>query len=561
MTQHEHATRIEQFLTQFSTSLPTHFTDGTLRIETSAPFWRALILTYGDRYGQSVEVAKAFPGIVGDPDWRRPLAKCIKGAVKHTKQVRARLSLRMDTERVQMQRPLEGRSLLSLTTCMDPRFSRALRALVILAIHPEHGVEGYRVTSGAYKSVPFLLPKCLQDKLPVLGPINDANPGETTFSPDRIRELDVIVPAPKLTAFIRRIFEAREDAFVSFVTRILPTRFAWNALGSLPSQFDPLVHGFVIKVPFVKAGKQVILWSTWHATAGSSRELANAKATAFVDLVPRRFFVDPQDLEWFRYCTTHAPTDPGSGSSRGAYLSFLSMVVDIANGRRSPDASYGLPEAYLNMFDTGLRADAIDADDYRGSGTLTHKQISQFYDTGYLILDIPETLSARLPPTESISSFTQFFQNISGDDAFGMNSLHRVLDMKTAEQDVGDRFAYFSRGIPTNDPLNPFAHGRHSHNPQRGGKLIAMDCGMGKGSTYVSDPNHIAFQYSSFVYNVLSSFYYPGRHEPLIVVPERFRFKTTSAWTNGTHVDNSTSKLIPILFHVYQQVNGLPSFK
>jgi hypothetical protein len=455
MTQHQHAIQIEQFITQFAISLPTHFTDGTLRIETNAPFWRALILTYGDRYGQSVEVAKSFPGMEGE--WKRALAKCIKGAVKYTKQVRARLAMRMDTERVQIQRPLTGRSLLSLTTCMDSRFSRALRSLVILAIHPEHGVEGYRVTTAAYGSVPFLLPKCLQDKLPVLGPVNDANPEETKLSDDRIRELDVIVPAPKLTNFVRRIFEALEEPFASFVNRILPTRFAWKALGPLPSEFCPLEHGFVIKVPFVKPGKQVIIWSTWHATAGSSRDLVHAKATAFVDLVPRRFFVDPQDLEWYRYCNTHAPTDPGSGSSRGAYLSFVSMVVDIANGRRSPDASYGLPESYLNMFDTGLRSEAIDADDFRGSGTLTSEQVARFYDEGYLILDIPELLSTRLPSTESLASFTQFFKNISGDDTFCMDSLHRVLDMKTAEQEIGDRYTYFSRGIPTNDPLNPFA--------------------------------------------------------------------------------------------------------
>ena len=565
---HDTINLIEHFIRRYKDTLPTHFSNGTLRIQTTPAFWRALILTYGDRYGQSAQVARSFPGLMGAGEWSRPLAKCIRDAITCTKRVRACLAMRMDTERVQIQRPLEGRSLLSVTTCIDPTFSRALRALLILGIHPIHGVEGYRVTPKAYASVPFTLPICLQDKLPILGPLNDADPNETTFSPDRIRELDVVVPAPKMTDFIGRIFrattittsEATDVPFVSFVRRILPTRFAWKALGVLPDQFDPVLHGFVIKVPFVIPGKQVILWSTWHATAGCSRALNNAKITAFIDLVPRRFFADQTDLDWYRYCNTHAPSDPGGGSSRGSYLSFLSMVIDIAKGLQAPD-TYGLPESYLDMFDSGLRMNAVDSDDFRGLGTLTTELVTQFYDTGYLILNIPDTLIERLPAEDCVSSFLQFFKNISNDETVDLSCMHRVLDMKTAEHDIGDRFAYFSEGIPNDDPINPFARGRTSHNPQRGGKLIAMDCGMGKGSTHVSDPNHIAFQYSSFVYNILASFYHPGKIEPLVVVNERFRIKTSAAWKNGTHLDNKISKLIPILFHVYQQVNRLPSFR
>jgi len=562
---------IEKFLARYASTLPASFAHGNLQIQTSPAFWRALILTYGDRYGQSTEVARSFPGLPGHLEWKRGLSKCIKEAARCTKQVRTLLSLRMDTERVQMQRPLSGRSLLSITTCINPQFARALRALIVLGIHPEHGVEGYRVPPQAYGSIPFTLPKCLQDRLSVLGPHNAARPDETTFTEERLRALDVTVPAPKMTTFIHRMYEARtstdtEDPFVSFVQRILPTTFAWHALGPLPDQFDPILHGFVIKVPFVIPGKQIILWSTWHATAGASSALHSAKVTAFVDLVPRRFFASsPQDLTWYRYCNTHAPSDPGGGSSRGAYLSFESMVIDVARGRRPPD-TYGLPAPYLHMFDTGLRDQAVDASDCRGCGTLTADRVTQFYDAGYLILDIPVALAARLPASECLSSVSQFFRNISSDETFDLQDadgqgLHRVLEMKVAEATVGSRYAYFSRGIPSADPLNPFAHGPHSHNPQRGGKLIAKDCGMGKGSTFVSDPNHLAFQYSSFVYNVLSSFYHPGTHEPLVVVNERFRAKTTAAWTNGTHVDNATGKLIPLLFHLYQQVNRLPSFR
>jgi hypothetical protein len=553
---HPVITIIETFLQDYGEWCPTHYMLGDMRLQASPAFWRALILTYGDRYGQSAELAKSFPALDLDPRWKRELTRCIKQAHNSTKQLRERLALRMDTERVQMQRPLVGRSLLSITTCLEPRFTRAFRALTILGIHPEHGVEGYRVPDLTYRSLPFTLPTCLQDKLPSLSSLD--------------RNRDVTVPAPKLNAFLQKIYVAATtpdvsslDPFQSFVQRIIPTLTARQALGPLPDQFDVLRHGFVITVPLVVPSKQVILWSTWHATAGASEQDPTSKITAFVDLVPRRFFENSRDLEWYRYCNTHAPCDPGGGSSRGAYLSFVSMATDIARGLRLPD-TYGLPASYLHMLDSGRREYAIDGDDYRGSGTLTPALLKQFHEVGYLVLDIPVTLATRLPPEPSLTAFSRFFRNTTGDlnlDLTHGSSLHRVLDMKTAEREVGSRFAYFSRGIPPSDPLNPFAHGNHSHNPQRGGKLIAMDCGMGKGSTFVSDSNHLAFQYSSFVYNVLSSFYRPGSIDPLVVVNERFRAKTTSVWKNGTHVDNATSKLIPIRFHMYQQLNHLPSFQ
>jgi len=564
-TEHPVGRQIEKFLAQYLDVLPARFTHEGLTIPTTPAFWRALILTYSDRYGQGLQTLQSFPEL--SDTWSKPLADCIKGAAKSTKQVRKRLAQRMDTERLQMQRPLAGRSLLSITTCRHPPFTRGLRALTILGIHPLYGVEGYRVSASAYVSLPFTLPKCLQDTLPILGAHQMAREDETTFRPSRIEELHVTVDAPKLTRFLQRIYAAAapqtedsSDPFAAFVQRVLPTLDAWNTLGAVPSQFCAASHGFVIRVPFVVPGKQAILWSTWHATAGVCSSIQQAHVTAFVDLVPRRFFTDSRDLDWYRYCNTHAPSDPGAGSSRGAYLTFVSMVMDIAQGLRAPD-TYGLPQRYLSMFSTGLRHAAIDNDDYRGFGTLTSEQLQSFTQTGYLILDLPTRLEQRVPASASLAEFSQFFRNISRDSDFRVqHDLHRVVDMKTAERDRGDRYAYFSCRVPPQDPVNPLANGCRSRNAPAGGKLIPQESGLGKGSTFVADPSHLAFQYSCFVYNVMSSFYSPGTEEPLVVVNERFRTKTTAAWKNGTQMDTTAAQMIPGTFHQYRTALGLPSF-
>lgn len=567
---------IEDFLDDHVCVLPATFHGpGDLVLPTHRDFWRALILTYSDRYGSTtVRGFEMYP----DADiWEKPLKRVIQLASLQNKRIRARLALRMDTERVQMQRPLRGRSLLSITTSRSSVHSRALRSLVVMGVHPTFGVDGFRVAK--YGATPFVLPKSLQDVLPTITPAHDARPGEveTGMSAARLRQLDLVVNAPKMTGFVHSIYAARAwikahpmnhacldeglSPFIAFVhSAALASDEAWRSFGTLPDQFLPQQHGFVVKVPYVIPGRQVILWSTWHATAGASPELATTKMTAFVDLVPKSFFAE-DELHWYQYACSHAPMDPGAGSGRGAYLSFIAAAARDA--RSAHRLQYGLPDEYMQMFDTGLRNMATDNDDRQGLGTLTSAQKMRFFEDGYLILAVPQDLVQRLPVDATVRNFSSFFRYISGDHLFDLDNastVSRVLELKEAERETGSKYTYFTRRVDLQDPLNPFAEGATSHNPHGGGKLITKDCGMGMGTTYVSEPFHVAFQYSSFVYNVLSSFYSGGVVNPLVVVLERFRVKTTSVWSNGTHVDNVPARMISMQYHAYRSRNNMLAF-
>ena len=549
---HPVANEIESFLDRYQDLMPQQFG----MFQTHRDFWRALILTISDKYGYCT--VKDLSMYENHQVWASAFSRLVKKVHKENTKLRKVLALRMDTERVQIQRPLMGRSLLSITTSRSSIHSQSLRALCVLAIHPEMGVEGYRVKS--YTDVPFLLPKCLQDRLPNV--------------PSDVPEMDLSYPATKLTDFVSRIYQARQfvrdegtsdssssnmmDPFIEFIRRAqLHSDFVWQQLGDLPLNFIHEIHGFIIKVPYVVPGKQVILWNTWHATAGSTD--TSPKVTAFIDLVPRSYFEDVSNLEWYKYVSQHAPVDPGAGSGRGSYLSFHTKVVDDMNSNGT--IQYGLNDEYMEMFDNGFRHMAIDHDDFRGHGTLTNEQKESFKRDGYLIVDIPEHLLRLLPADRSIDNFNKFFRNLSGNMYFSLDThLQEVIDQKVAEVQTGSQYTYYSDRIDETDPLNPFKSGNKSRNAQKGGKLIAKNCGMGKGTTYVSEPYHVSFQYSQFVYNILKSFYHPGDVEPLVVVNERFRAKTTSSWANGTHIDTAATKLIPAAFHNYRRNNQLPAF-
>ena len=541
------AREIETFLDTYLDVLPNQFG----LFQTHRDFWRALILTLPDKYGYcSIRDLSMYEN---SQIWGSSFKRLVNKVHKENTMLRKVLSLRMDTDRIQMQRPLTGRSLLSITTSRSAQHARALRTLCVLAIHPVMGVEGFRVNN--YAHVPFELPTSLQDRLPNISSTD---------------EQDQIFPAKKLTTFVENIYLARHalksgssydpklNNFIAFVQRSnLHSDFVWQQLGNLPDTFDNTIHAFVIKVPYVIPGKQVIIWNTWHATAGSTD--STPKITAFVDLVPRRYFDQPERLAWYKYVCQYAPMDPGTGSGRGSYLSFVMRLMDyVQSGYNIP---YGLNDEYMEMFDNGLRHMAVDSRDMQGTGTLSPEQIQSFHDEGYLVIDIPDQLVRILPPEKSIENFNRFIRTITGDSNFSMNDhLHRVLEPSVSFQQTGSKYTYYSNRINTADPLNPFVNGKKSMNAQKGGKLIAKNCGLGKGTTYVSEPYHIAFQYSQFVYNVMKSFYHPGETEPLIVVNERFRAKTTSSWANGTHIDTAPVKLIPDTFHAYRANNNLPMF-
>lgn len=82
-----------------------------------------------------------------------------------------------------------------------------------------------------------------------------------------------------------------------------------------------------------------------------------------------------------------------------------------------------------------------------------------------------------------------------------------------------------------------------SETAQGGGSLVARDSGMGPGSTYSNEPVHLCFQFSTFVTNLMQSFY--GADEPIVRVLERYRLKTAQAWKGGVHVDICGRRLLP----------------
>ena len=85
---------------------------------------------------------------------------------KLNKDVRKKLSKRGDSERIQAQRPLVGESMLSITAPESSLYSKQLNALLVLAQHPEKGIETYRLDD--LDKVPFLLHKKLQPEQPTI---------------------------------------------------------------------------------------------------------------------------------------------------------------------------------------------------------------------------------------------------------------------------------------------------------------------------------------------------------------------------------------------------------
>jgi hypothetical protein len=137
-------------------------------------YWVAFLLTYSDRYGGSITNKWGFPDIdrvyAHDVPRATKLKKSIVTAIQTAKSwtVRLRNSLasRTDQTRIQLQYPLQGTSLLSLTVCRKQRFSKGLVALMVAGVHPTSGVLGYRTKNWA--ACPFQLPTKLQPRQPII---------------------------------------------------------------------------------------------------------------------------------------------------------------------------------------------------------------------------------------------------------------------------------------------------------------------------------------------------------------------------------------------------------
>lgn len=266
--------------------------------------------------------------------------------------------------------------------------------------------------------------------------------------------------------------------------------------------------------------------------------------TSFIDSVPLHFF-DHEERIWYRYISQSAPVDLKKGDG-GAYLTFVTKAWE--NSATNNSKSYGLPDEYMEMFDTGHRHLATDADSYRGQGSLTEEQKQNFYQRGYLVVTIPSSLTTRLPVKKCIDNYTQFYRMLSGDTNFSIHPEGTTTQEGTLR---GKRYS-------KQDPLNPFV--RRPKTRSRTADLLSSGTGTGPGSTYLLEPFYLAFQYSSFVHNLLASFYRPGMIEPLLVVQEAFQIiQSPTSWT-PFKINNIPFQLIPRDHHHYRHTNRLPSF-
>jgi hypothetical protein len=561
-------------------------------------WWRACILTFSDKYGSI--------GVLNEKKFKpkekltkttcKNLIKIILKVRKNLQWLRYKLGTREDQERIQMQRPIMGPSLLSITQSCNRKSSSSLNTLLVCAIHPKYGIDEYRLSEDEYNSVPFKLPKLLQPVLPDL-PLSD--------------EMVVVAFATEINNMIKNIYKLKSNinapdvpqSFKDFFKRFNLNE-TWHEFKNLPSVFNTESY-FQTVVPKVKAGKQILIWKTWHSTVGSKKD-KNAKMTAFIDLVPKTF-LDEDELEFYKYMCKNSPCDFGAGSSRGSYQTFRYLNNKynkaIKNGVNVDDFNWGFDESIMKqLFSTPL----IDSD-----FILNDEEKDLFDEQGYLVIDIPDDLQKKCPTDEVIDNFSNFFKVISDDSNFDFRdykSLRRSEINSESENfwkhfEKESAYHYYTRRINENDPLNPDSfknddkkikeeeeedseydsddnkplpvwklkkkkskkndtgkkdeeedeeenNNKYSHNAQKGGKLISADSGMGPGTTFLAEPNHIKFQFSDFVTGVMQSFY---GQQSLIRIPERFRVKTESAWKKNTHVDVSGKKFIPTFFNNHFQ--------
>lgn len=469
--------------------------------------WRAIVLCYHDRYGSGSVLsshARMKPHI--DCDFKK-LALLMNQSRKLTDALRRRLALRTDSQRVQMQRPLFGESLLALIVPNAPEYGSGLNALLSSIFHPNDGVDGFRHTPEQFDSVPFRLPKPAQPRIPRVG---------ASF------------PAVVLNHLIEDVYLVRArqppkyfDGCIGFVERLdLYDGSRWALFGHLPETYGRDCE-FECLVPKVAVGKQVVLWKTWHTTTG---EGTSCNITTFIDYVPQTY-LSAGLIAWYRYHLRHAPTDPGAGSSRG---SWQMLTAAMKNG-----TPLGLSDEAMAQWEQWEPH----------APALTTEQLMLFETRGFLVVDIPDDVQRACPAEVSLSNFDTFFRAISGDSTFVCTdppSLVRSEKLAEAERS-GERLRYFVSKMDPDRPLDPLASGGKATFAMKGGKLIAAESGLGPGSTFTNEPVHLAFQLSEFSKSIMASFY---KREPIVCVLERFRLKTATQWKAAWHVDTAV-KLAP----------------
>jgi len=468
----------------------------------------AALLCFNDRYGSQGSIKH----IKNDE-----LKKVLKIIQSKNKKIKSILSDRTDFERIQCQRPIYGDSLLSITSPENTQYAKQLNGLLVLAMDTKKGVSGYqigvekdsktgkiKVNKDAMDNVPFKIVHNLQPDQP---------------SPEKPN-----IEAKKINIFLKKIFNALQhkgseefNDFVELNSDILE-KLGLNSSSRFSD--DMKYYTFIAKaIP----GKQIILWSTWHATGSSKKE--TAKISSFIDLVPKNL-LDYESQLWYNFVCQNAPYDPGSGSARGSWTSFNVLA-------KKDVEEYGIPQAKIN--------EIWEQKSNGPFGKLSDADMTKFNTDGYLIIDIPEELQLEFSATQTVNEFDDFFSILSDEPSFSFKSNIKQL----VETGKKDDYNYFMDRIDNLDPFNPTEYNkttRKSHNPQSGGKYIANDSGMGPGSTFLNSHTHLGFQFSQWITNLFASFY--GEDEILLRVLERFRVKMMSSWSKSAHVDIDGKSMI-----------------
>lgn len=491
---------IEKFVTQMTPSL------------SEQNKLRAIIICFSDRYGAGKcldKIANFKPVGFNDQERKQLFSLCLE-CKKWNKKLRTSLASRTDRERVQMQRPIHGKSLLALVVPYDPRYGIALNALLVTSFHPKFGISELKSTYSQYQALPFKIPAKLQPTIPKLEKTN-------------------LVDAEKINKMIQDIYLVREGkspktykSVKEFVERLkLHDDDNWQRFGELPKLFNQSCQ-FKCEVPDVHPGKQIILWKTWHTTTGYAK---SSNMVGFIDLVPISYLTSGE-LLWYHYWCSYAPCDPGGGQARGTWQMMTHKI-------RKQATHFGLQSDIMKKWIKNPKKQRITA-----------TQMQSFHDKGYLVLDIPESLQQKCNVKNILENNNDFFRTITGDHEFDFSKLDSIQRSEVgslAEKKMGNKYFYYVDKIDVTDPLNPDATTGKSHNAQKGGKLIAADSGMGP-STYTNEPIFVEFEFSNFIAEIMASFYGKVKMVPVL---ERFRVKSRSVWKSGTHVDIVGDSLIP----------------
>ena len=468
----------------------------------------AALLCFNDRYGSQGSIKH----IKSDE-----IKKVLKIIQSKNKKIKSILSDRTDFERIQCQRPIYGDSLLSITGPENTQYAKQLNGLLVLAMDTHRGVSGYqigvekdsktgkmKINKDVMNNVPFKIVQNLQPDQP---------------SPEKPK-----IEAKKINIFLKKIFNALQhtgiDEFNTFVqsNSDILEKLGFNSLSRFSD--DMKYYTFIAKAT---PGKQIILWSTWHATGSSKKD--TAKISSFIDLVPKNL-LDYESQLWYNFVCQNAPYDPGSGSARGSWTSFNVLA-------KKDVQEYGIPQAKVTEIWEQKSNGAF--------GKLSDVDMTKFKTDGYLIIDIPEELQLEFSATQTVNEFDDFFSVLSDEPSFSFKTNIKQL----VETGKKDDYNYFMDRIDNLDPFNPTEYNkttRKSHNPQSGGKYIANDSGMGPGSTFLNSHTHLGFQFSQWITNLFASFY--GEDEILLRVLERFRVKMMSAWSKSAHVDIDGKSMI-----------------